>query len=318
MNNLETEILENTAASLESTGNYRVLRKFDPQRMLPANPVDWSKARLGVVLDTETTGRNEDDKIIELGMVAFAYNPDTGEIYSVLDRFNALEDPGMPIPPEASAVNHITDEMVKGQRIDDAAVQSFVEKASVVIAHNASFDRPFCERRFAFFKNLPWACSIQSVDWAARGISSNKLEFIAYRLGFFYEAHRAEMDCLALLHALNVPCAVAGEQESAAPVNALSELLVRYNQVTKKIWAVNAPYEAKDTLRDRRYFWSDGVRQGTEKAWFKEVPADKLDEEMAFLKEFAFRNRPVSLPVDSLDPFVRYSARRGATERVYR
>src|SRR5690606_28785631 len=120
------------------------------------------------------------------------------QIISVTDTFNQLEDPGMPIPPEASKVNGITDEMVKDKRIDDDAVNEFVAGADIILAHNSYFDRRICEKRLPVFKNLPWACSLAQIDWAGAGYISAKLEVIAYLQGFFYAAHRADVDCLAL------------------------------------------------------------------------------------------------------------------------
>jgi hypothetical protein len=49
-----------------------------------------------------------------------------------------------------TALTGITDEMVAGQRIDEAVVSAFVKDAVIVIAHNAGFDRKFAERSDAF------------------------------------------------------------------------------------------------------------------------------------------------------------------------
>jgi DNA polymerase-3 subunit epsilon len=42
--------------------------------------------------------------------------------------------------------------MVAGQRIDEAAVSTFVANAVIVIAHNAGFDRKFAERYWPVFE----------------------------------------------------------------------------------------------------------------------------------------------------------------------
>jgi DNA polymerase III subunit epsilon len=78
-------------------------------------------------------------------------------------RLSALEDPGRPIPPESTAIHGITDDMVKGQRFDDAAVASLLDGVALVIAHNATFDRPFLEARFPLFEHLHWGCSIRDI-----------------------------------------------------------------------------------------------------------------------------------------------------------
>lgn len=310
MTHTNTAELAQLAQRLVESGQYRVSHKFDPVVLEPTSvPED---AGIAVVLDTETTGREESDKIIELGLVVFAYDKASGEVYGVVDTYNALEDPGMPIPPEATKVNGITDDMVAGQRIDDERVQALVEMADFVIAHNAGFDRPYCERRFPFFKAKAWACSLHQMDWAAAGMSSAKLEYIAYRLGFFYDAHRAENDCLALLYALTLPL------EELEGLTAMRFILQAYLQESRRIWATGSPFEAKDLLKVRGYRWSDGSRAGTEKAWFTDVPAELLEDELAWLKAEVFNRRPFSVPVDTLDAHTRFTDRRGHTERVYR
>ena len=300
------------AQALEASDNYRVLRRFDPNTLFePFDPTaDFGVA---VALDTETTGKDSSkDKLVELGMVTFAYEKSTGAILGAIESFNELEDPGIPIPPEATRVNNITDDMVRGKRIDDSRVQAFVEQADFVIAHNANFDRRICEARFPFFKGKAWACSHLQMDWAAAGIASSKLEFIAMCLRFFYSAHRAEGDCLALLHALNQPLV---ELENR---NALSFILQKYREEDRRIWAVGSPFETKDALKDRDYRWSDGSKPGTEKAWYKDVSQADFEAEMQWLRENVFGNRQFSVPVDGIDAFTRFSDRRNKLERAYR
>jgi DNA polymerase-3 subunit epsilon len=146
-----TQDIEQLAKQLEQHPDYRVLRRLVPGREFNA-PVPGQKLSKGIVLDTETTGFDvSHDRVIELGMLAFEFDPVTGVVYRVIDVLDELEDPGFPIPPATTAVHHITDEMVQGHRIDDARVASFLKDASVVIAHNAAFDRPFVEARWPMF-----------------------------------------------------------------------------------------------------------------------------------------------------------------------
>jgi len=54
-----------------------------------------SGTKIGLCIDTETTGLNHaENKIIELGIVAFEYSPVTAEIIMISDRYNGFEDPG--------------------------------------------------------------------------------------------------------------------------------------------------------------------------------------------------------------------------------
>jgi len=92
-----------------------------------------------VALDIETTGLTPVvDRIVEIGAVKFR----NGE---VIETFQELIDPQMPISPGAFAVNGITDEMVKGKPTIDDVLPRFIEflGEAVLIAHNSPFDVGF-------------------------------------------------------------------------------------------------------------------------------------------------------------------------------
>jgi DNA polymerase-3 subunit epsilon len=132
------------AEALVNSGDYRVLRRLMPRTTFV--PSDGQVSKTGIILDVETTGLDQQkDEIIELGMVKFDYLPD-GRIAGLRDVFTSFNEPSGFIPPEVTALTGITAEMVAGQRIDAAAVSSFVADAVIVIAHNAGFDRKFAER----------------------------------------------------------------------------------------------------------------------------------------------------------------------------
>ena len=67
-----------------------------------------------IAFDLETTGtKPQADRIVEIGAVLFDGDQAAG-------TYGTLIDPGVPIPADASAVNGITDEMVRGKpRIAD-------------------------------------------------------------------------------------------------------------------------------------------------------------------------------------------------------
>lgn len=62
-----------------------------------------------VCLDCETTGLDtEQDQIIEIALVRFNFN-------EIIDTFETLIDPQIPIPEASTAIHHITDLMVQGK-----------------------------------------------------------------------------------------------------------------------------------------------------------------------------------------------------------
>ncbi len=95
-----------------------------------------------VVFDTETTGFNAGgkDQMIEIGAVKIK----DGEI---IDRFDELIDPGVPLPSKITEVTHITDEMLKGKDNEENVTKRFLEwtQDNVMVAHNAKFDISFIE-----------------------------------------------------------------------------------------------------------------------------------------------------------------------------
>jgi len=92
-----------------------------------------TKQRL-IFFDTETTGNEEKDFLVQ---IAYKTNDET---------FAGLYKPEIKIPPEASAVHHITNKMVAEkptfkESTDQAIIKKlFEDKDSVVVAHNAPFD----------------------------------------------------------------------------------------------------------------------------------------------------------------------------------
>jgi len=273
LNTLEAEI---AVTALHATGDFKVLRKINlnqdtrlSQRTIP-NP------RVGICIDTETTGLNHfQDKIIELGIVAFEYDPATAEIIRITDRYSAFEGPGFPLSKEIMEITGITDDMLRGQTFDDDQVNRFANPETMVIAHNAGFDRKFVEARFPLFSRLPWACTVNQIDWQAERISTRVLEYLLFKFGWFIHAHRALDDAEGVLGILL-------EKLPVSTVPVFKALLDTCQEVTSKIYAVGAPYDKKDLLKQRGYRWNDGS-EGSAKAWWVSVPADREQDELAWL-----------------------------------
>ena len=62
------------------------------------------------------------------GMVKFDYCPTAA---SSASGTSSLNEPSVPIPPEVTSLTGITDEMVAGQRFEEAPVSAFVEDAVI-------------------------------------------------------------------------------------------------------------------------------------------------------------------------------------------
>ncbi len=209
-----------------------------------------------IILDFETTGLSFiNDKVIELAMLKVSYSPKQQKIVEINGIFDKYEDPGIKISPKITELTGITDDMVRGQYITTQEVASFIngcdnanQSFPVIVSHNAAFDRKFFERRFPQLTNYPWACSIKDVNWDKYGFNSYKQEFIAYKLGYFYEAHRAIVDCQALAFILNqLP-------------DALADLYHNVFENTYVIALTGNTYDIKDKLKQMRFIWSQANR----------------------------------------------------------
>lgn len=290
---------EEMAGHLEQTGRYRVLRQLVPRRMLPM-PSPWpSDLKLGVVLDTETTGLDHaTHEVIELGMIAFTY--DAAGIRDVVGMYSGLREPSLPISAEITRITGITDEMVLGQAIDLDAVERFVGSADLIIAHNARFDRPFCERLAPGFDLKPWACSVSEVDWRALGFEGTKLGYLVGHAGLFHNGHRAVDDCHALLEVLATPSRVA-----AVPAP-FAQLLASADRTRLRVHAMGSPFHTKDVLKARGYRWSDGT-DGRPKCWWREVDEDAYEDEHTFLSDQIYRD-VVEAHVERLTAYDRFKA----------
>jgi len=218
--------------------------------------------------------------------------------------FDRLRDPGRPISADVSQLTGITDQMVFGKSIDPAEVASFLEGAALVIAHNSSFDRLFCERIFPDFADKPWACSLREVDWKAEGFDSARLSHLAGACGFFFDGHRALNDCKAALELLSRPLPRSGR-------TGMSVLLQSARRSRWRIRAVNSPYYLRDVLKQRGYRW-EAAQLGRAGAWWTEVEEEVFDAECRFLRSEVYRRSDAAIETRLLTAFERYSVRSAA------
>jgi DNA polymerase-3 subunit epsilon len=286
------------AIALEASGEYRVLRKLPRRREFSAEEAD---VKLGVILDIETTGLNpRSDEIIELGMLKFAFSSE-GRVSKVVDEFQRFREPNIAVPAEVAKLTGITAEMLAGKSIDPEHVSVFLADVVLVIAHEARFDRPFCEAQFPVFATKYWACSNSGVDWRARGHRGTKLTYLLNDFGYFYEGHRALDDCHAVLEVL--VSVLPGAAHSS-----FGELLKNARKASIRIWAEGAPFEFKDALRARGYRWSDGSN-GSRRAWWTDVGEDAVDAEVSYLRGTVFGGQTMELPMKRITGLDRFSSR---------
>lgn len=224
-----------------------------------------------VVADVETTGFDvATEGVTQLGLTKLAYSPSLGRITSVVASQSWFNDPGKPIPEFITQLTGITDEDVKGKVITQEDIEPFLSGDPIVIAHNAGFDRPFCENKLPFPANLRWGCSANEIDFVAAGLESKKLEFLIYRINGFYEGHRADIDTLAVAWLLY------------QRPELLQELMGNIEKDLVVIRAYDLPFDRKDEVKSLGFKWDDGSGS-YRKHWHYKTSEDKLPEVMAIL-----------------------------------
>jgi len=289
------------AKVLEAHADYRVLRRLGiaDAHVFAENVGGEPCGRLAVI-DTETTGLKPElgDRIIDLAIATCEYGRETGRLYRVVDRYESLEDPEAPIPPEIVRLTGITDAMVRGHRIDESGIARALDGVGLVICHNARFDRAFLEARYPAFTGMHFACSLEEIPWDRWNMRSAKLDYLGYRFGLFHEGHRARADVDMLL-ALLARAAPDGEE------GILSLLLASARAPSWRVHAVGLPIENKDYASARGYRWNDG-KFGTPRAWWIETRDEKA--ERSFLAGLGCRN-PLVVRQTALERYRSLAAR---------
>ena len=151
-----------------------------------------------IYYDTETTGvRPDKDRIVELA----AFDPERNL------SFVQFINPKMPIPPEATAITGITDDMVAGAATFDVVGKEFIEFCGedvILIAHNNDrFDKLFldAEAERSGFQFPSWNY-VDSLKWSRKyrpDLPSHSLQNLREVFGIAAnQAHRALDDVMVL------------------------------------------------------------------------------------------------------------------------
>jgi DNA polymerase III epsilon subunit-like protein len=167
-------------------------------------------AQKPVYIDTETTGLEKDDEVVEISII----DSDGTRLFS------SLVKPSRPIPAAAQRIHHITDKEVASAPawpILWPRIRSFLYSRPVA-AYNAPFDYRMMQQSHARYR-LPWRDNLNMVDvlpiysdyravWdpTRRSMKYFKLEEAgAYFHIPLLNEHRSEADALlvrALLHCI--------------------------------------------------------------------------------------------------------------------
>lgn len=252
-------------------------KKIEEKLKLPDRPTSKVVCAIGVDLETSSSNPLECE-IIEIAIREFFFDPETKKIIGVRRSYQSYQEPSQPIDPIITEITGIRNGDVKGQSIDWDQVNDLFNKASVIVAHNASFERTILERQEDFIKRKKiWACSLNMISWP-RDFGSKSLENLLLRHGVGFAAHRALIDTDVMIYLLSLD-------------TYFKEMVENAKKEEIMILAYNTDPGAFDTLRDELgYRWYND-KKSKEKYLHKTVSKDELELEKRKLKEIAYQKR---------------------------
>jgi DNA polymerase III epsilon subunit family exonuclease len=148
-----------------------------------------------IALDIETTGLNRNyDYIIEVAAIKYQNCVE-------VDKFVTLINPKVPIPPEATAINGITDEMVKNSSSIETVLPQLLAFLGdkLLVGHYANFDISFIEvwaKQLGYSAKWNYIDTISIAKKLVPNLPNYKLITILNAIGYKQvNYHRAEDDC---------------------------------------------------------------------------------------------------------------------------
>jgi DNA polymerase III subunit epsilon len=205
----------------------------------------------------------------------------TGRLLNVEPPRSWLEDPHEPLADAIVRLTGLSDADLAAQQFDDEAIYAALDDVQVLVAHNARFDYPFVTQRFPAL-DLPWACSLRDLDWAAfaLGAGGKSIGALLTEAGYFMTgAHRAAADTWALAVLLII---LANDGRTR-----LAHLVETAQRPTFRLWASGAPFAVKDSLKSAGYRWNQ-----TQRAWWTENEPERLANESAWLTSLCSLIKP--------------------------
>lgn len=187
-----------------------------------------------VAFDVETTGLGPDARIVELSGALC----EDGQVTRV---YHQRINPEIPIPPEASAVHHITDQDVQGCPSFGETFPEFVRHINGfhLVAHNAQFDRQMLRQEMQRTgcrppeKSGKCLCSLRLARHLLPGLPSHALQSLRYRFeidqGLTPEErreleHSAKGDAVVLAKVFSRLCDLAEQDRQIASFDDLLAL----------------------------------------------------------------------------------------------
>lgn len=157
------------------------------------------------LVDTETTGVDENDEPISVALMLVEITQKLGDHVGEIDRYLGFRVPNVPIHPKAQRVHGLTLADLEGKSLDMERIYRIIDSAEVLIAHNADFDSRMMSKIISGIGSRQWGCSMNDLYWAWKELANGRkgLDYICQKLGVEKnEQHDAMGDVEALYKVL--------------------------------------------------------------------------------------------------------------------
>ena len=147
-----------------------------------------------VLFDTETTGNQEQDRIIQIGAMIVNSKDD-------IEVFDELCQAPVPISIEAMEVHNITPEVLSDKGLYDETdfalkILELNKTENYLIAHNISFDLAMLEKE-GFVNHYTLIDTLRCAKHLLPESPNHRLQYLRYALGL-YEIEKSESDKLGI------------------------------------------------------------------------------------------------------------------------
>lgn len=148
-----------------------------------------------VVLDTETTGIGEEDRICQLCYGILDISDNSFDIYDTFCK------PPIDISYEAMATHHITSEMVQdAQKLDDTDVYkklfTYNNEDNILVIHNCKFDLDMLSKE-GFEANMQIIDTLRCMQHLYPDSPSKSLQYLRYSLGLYKNENDSKQPIVA-------------------------------------------------------------------------------------------------------------------------
>lgn len=205
-----------------------------------------------LIIDTETTGLEDDARVIEVGAV----------LYSVENQCS-LQEVATLLPASGNAAEAVN--RIKAAALDEISLTRSVsfamellfamsKAADVYVAHNAEFDskKVFGNSDFLPLASLPWVCTKTDFKWPLSKDQDSLINTALAHGVAVASAHRALTDCRL----------IAALFDRMADLPAMFAVAMR----PKALFQALVPFERKDEAKTAGFKWN-----GTDRTWTRQM-----------------------------------------------